>query len=127
VLLENIIQQISEIEPDLIIIDSIQTLYTNIIDSSAGSISQIKECTGQLLKVAKTTGVPIFIIGHITKDGNIAGPKILEHMVDVVLQFEGDLNHLFRTVRASKNRFGSTSEIGIYEMINEGLREVENP
>lgn len=127
VLLENIIQQISEIDPDLIIIDSIQTLYTNIIDSSAGSISQIKECTGQLLKVAKTTGVPIFIIGHITKDGNIAGPKILEHMVDVVLQFEGDRNHLFRIVRASKNRFGSTSEIGIYEMINEGLREVENP
>lgn len=127
VLLENIIQQISEIEPELIIIDSIQTLYTNLIESSAGSISQIKECTGQLLKVAKTTGIPIFIIGHITKDGNIAGPKILEHMVDVVLQFEGDRNHLFRIVRASKNRFGSTSEIGIYEMINEGLREVENP
>ncbi len=127
VLLENIIQQISEVEPDLIIIDSIQTLYTHLIESSAGSISQVKECTGQLLKVAKTTGIPIFIIGHITKDGNIAGPKILEHMVDVVLQFEGDRNHLFRIVRASKNRFGSTSEIGIYEMINEGLREVENP
>lgn len=127
VLLENIIQQIGEIAPDLIIIDSIQTLYTNLIESSAGSISQIKECTAQLLKVAKTSGIPIFIIGHITKDGNIAGPKILEHMVDVVLQFEGDRNHLFRIVRASKNRFGATSEIGIYEMVNEGLREVENP
>lgn len=127
VVLENILQVISDNRPDLIIIDSIQTLYTSLIESSAGSISQIRECTGHLLKLAKTTGIPVFIIGHITKDGAIAGPKILEHMVDVVLQFEGDRNHLFRIIRASKNRFGATSEIGIYEMLNDGLREVENP
>jgi DNA repair protein RadA/Sms len=127
VVMENILTQLSNQPADVIIIDSIQTLYTGLIESSAGSISQIRECAGQLLKLAKTTGVPIFLIGHITKDGSIAGPKVLEHMVDVVLQFEGDRNHLFRILRASKNRFGSTSEIGIYEMLGEGLREVENP
>ncbi|MCX7743272.1 MAG: DNA repair protein RadA [Flavobacteriales bacterium] len=127
VVLENILQILSEKRPDLLIIDSIQTLYTSLIESSAGSVSQIRECTAHLLKLAKTTGIPVFIIGHITKDGSIAGPKILEHMVDVVLQFEGDRNHLFRIIRASKNRFGATSEIGIYEMVNDGLREVENP
>lgn len=127
VVMENILTQIGNHPTDVIIIDSIQTLYTGLIESSAGSISQIRECTGQLLKLAKTTGIPVFLIGHITKDGSIAGPKVLEHMVDVVLQFEGDRNHLFRILRASKNRFGSTSEIGIYEMFGEGLREVENP
>lgn len=127
VVMENILTQLSNQPADVIIIDSIQTLYTGLIESSAGSISQIRECAGQLLKLAKTTGIPIFLIGHITKDGSIAGPKVLEHMVDVVLQFEGDRNHLFRILRASKNRFGSTSEIGIYEMATEGLREVENP
>ncbi len=127
VVMENILTQLGNQPPDVIIIDSIQTLYTGLIESSAGSISQIRECAGQLLKYAKTTGIPVFLIGHITKDGSIAGPKVLEHMVDVVLQFEGDRNHLFRILRASKNRFGSTSEIGIYEMASEGLREVENP
>lgn len=127
VVMENILTQLSNQPAEVIIIDSIQTLYTGLIESSAGSISQIRECAGQLLKLAKTTGIPIFLIGHITKDGSIAGPKVLEHMVDVVLQFEGDRNHLFRILRASKNRFGSTSEIGIYEMASEGLREVENP
>ena len=127
VVMENILTQLSNYPVDVIIIDSIQTLYTGLIESSAGSISQIRECAGQLLKLAKTTGIPVFLIGHITKDGSIAGPKVLEHMVDVVLQFEGDRNHLFRILRASKNRFGSTSEIGIYEMATEGLREVENP
>jgi len=127
VVMENILTQLSNHPADVIIIDSIQTLYTGLIESSAGSISQIRECAGQLLKLAKTTGIPVFLIGHITKDGSIAGPKVLEHMVDVVLQFEGDRNHLFRILRASKNRFGSTSEIGIYEMATEGLREVGNP
>lgn len=127
ILLENILQVVSHDKPDILIVDSIQTLYTQLIESSAGSISQIRECAGQLLKLAKTTGIPVWLVGHITKDGNLAGPKMLEHMVDVVLQFEGDRNHLFRILRSSKNRFGSTSEIGIYEMINEGLREVENP
>lgn len=127
VVMENILTQLSNHPSDIIIIDSIQTLYTGLIESSAGSISQIRECAGQLLKLAKTTGIPVFLIGHITKDGSIAGPKVLEHMVDVVLQFEGDRNHLFRILRASKNRFGSTSEIGIYEMASEGLREVDNP
>lgn len=127
VLMENILQAMNDDPPDILIIDSIQTLYTSLLDASAGSVSQIRECTGQLLKFAKTTGVPVFLVGHITKDGSIAGPKILEHMVDVVLQFEGDRNHLFRIIRASKNRFGSTAEIGIYEMLNDGLQEVENP
>lgn len=124
---QNIFQQISEIKPDLLIIDSIQTLQTNIIDSSAGSISQIKECAAELQKFAKQSGTPVFLIGHITKDGNLAGPKLLEHMVDTVLQFEGDRNYGYRILRSAKNRFGSTSELGIYEMQGNGLREVSNP
>ena len=124
---QNIFRHITEIQPDMLVIDSIQTLQTNAIDSSPGSISQIRETTAELIKFAKETATPVFLIGHITKDGHIAGPKILEHMVDVVLQFEGDRNHLYRILRAQKNRFGSTSEIGIYEMQQTGLREVTNP
>lgn len=127
ILVENILHQVEKLRPDVLIVDSIQTLYSSGLESTAGSISQIRESTGHLLKLSKTTGIPVFLIGHITKDGNIAGPKVLEHMVDVVLQFEGDRNHLFRIIRAQKNRFGSTHEIGIYEMVGEGLREVENP
>ncbi len=126
-LLENILTQIREEQPDVVVIDSIQTIYTELIDSSAGSVSQIRECAATLLKVAKTTGTSIFIIGHITKDGTIAGPKILEHIVDVVLQFEGDNNHIYRILRGIKNRFGATFEIGVFEMHEGGLREVENP
>lgn len=118
---------IKEIRPDLVIIDSIQTLFSQAIESTAGSISQIRETAGQLQKLAKTTGIPVFLIGHITKDGSIAGPKVLEHMVDTVLQFEGDRNYDYRILRAIKNRFGSTSELGIYEMKNSGLQEVANP
>jgi DNA repair protein RadA/Sms len=124
---QNIFKQISSLKPDILIIDSIQTLQTEHIESTAGSVSQIKECTGELIKFAKETSTPVLLIGHITKDGNIAGPKILEHMVDTVLQFEGDRNHTYRILRALKNRFGSTHEIGIYEMLGHGLREVVNP
>ena len=124
---QNIFRQIEAIEPDVVIIDSIQTLQTDYIESSAGSISQIKECTAELIKFAKETNTPVILIGHITKDGNIAGPKILEHMVDTVLQFEGDRNHIYRILRSLKNRFGSTAELGIYEMQGSGLREVANP
>ncbi|MTE26226.1 DNA repair protein RadA [Winogradskyella ouciana] len=124
---QNIFKQIEALEPDLVIIDSIQTLHSDYIESSAGSISQIKECTTDLIKFAKETATPVLLIGHITKDGHIAGPKILEHMVDTVLQFEGDRNHVFRILRAHKNRFGSTNELGIYEMQGSGLREVSNP
>jgi len=124
---QNIFKQIEFLEPDIIIIDSIQTLHSDYIESSSGSISQIKECTTELIKFAKETATPVILIGHITKDGNIAGPKILEHMVDTVLQFEGDRNHVFRILRAQKNRFGSTNELGIYEMQGTGLREVTNP
>ena len=124
---QNIFQQIKELGPELLIIDSIQTLHTASIDSSPGSISQIKECTSELLRFAKETSTPVFLVGHITKDGHIAGPKILEHMVDTVLQFEGDRNHVYRLLRSTKNRFGSTNELGIYEMQGSGLREVENP
>ncbi len=123
----NIFIHLGEIQPDLVIIDSIQTLHTPYIESSPGSISQIRECTAELLKFAKETATPVFLIGHITKDGGLAGPKILEHMVDAVLQFEGDRNHLYRLLRSTKNRFGSTNELGIYEMTGTGLREVENP
>ena len=126
-LLENILVQAQELKPDLIVVDSIQTLYTDRIESSAGSVSQIRECAALLLKFAKETGTPVFIIGHITKDGTIAGPKVLEHIVDVVLQFEGDGNHAYRLLRSIKNRFGSTAEIGIFEMQSAGLREVNNP
>ncbi len=124
---QRIFKQIEAIAPDIVVIDSIQTLYSEYIESSAGSISQIKECTTELIKFAKETATPVLLIGHITKDGNIAGPKILEHMVDTVLQFEGDRNHIFRILRANKNRFGSTNELGIYEMQGSGLREVTNP
>ncbi|GAA4294918.1 DNA repair protein RadA [Aestuariibaculum suncheonense] len=124
---QNIFKQIEALDPDVVIIDSIQTLHSDYIESSSGSISQIKECTTELIKFAKETATPVILIGHITKDGNIAGPKILEHMVDTVLQFEGDRNHIFRILRANKNRFGSTNELGIYEMQGSGLREVTNP
>jgi DNA repair protein RadA/Sms len=124
---QNIFKQIQEMEPEIVIIDSIQTLHTDYIESTAGSISQIRECTAELIKFAKETNVPVLLIGHITKDGTIAGPKILEHMVDTVLQFEGDRNHVYRILRSLKNRFGSTAEIGIYEMQGSGLREVANP
>lgn len=126
-LLENILQQIEQQKPDVVVIDSIQTIFTQTIDSSAGSVSQIRECAASLLKYAKTTGTSIFIIGHITKDGTIAGPKILEHIVDVVLQFEGDGNNVYRILRGIKNRFGATFEIGVFEMLDNGLRAVENP
>ncbi len=124
---QNIFKQIEALQPDIVVIDSIQTLHSDYIESSSGSISQIKECTTELIKYAKETATPVILIGHITKDGNIAGPKILEHMVDTVLQFEGDRNHVFRILRANKNRFGSTNELGIYEMQGTGLREVSNP
>jgi DNA repair protein RadA/Sms len=125
--IQNIFKQAEEIEPKLLVIDSIQTLYSSEIESSPGSISQVRECTAQLLRYAKTTNVPVFLIGHITKEGSLAGPKVLEHMVDTVLQFEGDRNHVYRLLRSVKNRFGSTNELGIYEMIGSGLRQVENP
>jgi len=124
---ETILIQINSIKPDLVIIDSIQTLQTDVLDSSPGSVSQIKESASQFLNYSKKTNLPVFLVGHITKDGGIAGPKILEHMVDVVLQFEGDRNNIYRILRAKKNRFGSTAEIGIYEMLNSGLRQVTNP
>lgn len=125
--LENILTQMNEYKPDVVVIDSIQTIFTDTVDSSAGSVSQIRECAAALLKYAKTTGTSIFIIGHITKDGTIAGPKILEHIVDVVLQFEGDGNNIYRILRGIKNRFGATFEIGVFEMLDNGLRAVENP
>ncbi|WP_108245835.1 DNA repair protein RadA [Muricauda brasiliensis] len=124
---QNIFQQVSTIEPDLMVIDSIQTLHTDYIESAAGSISQIRECTAELIKFAKESHTPVILVGHITKDGTIAGPKILEHMVDTVLQFEGDRNYVYRILRSLKNRFGSTAELGIYEMQGSGLREVNNP
>ncbi|MGB0896597.1 MAG: DNA repair protein RadA [Flavobacteriaceae bacterium] len=124
---QHIFKQIESITPDIVVIDSIQTLHTDFVESSAGSISQIRECTSELIKFAKETATPVLLIGHITKDGHIAGPKILEHMVDTVLQFEGDRNHIFRILRSLKNRFGSTNEIGIFEMLGSGLREVSNP
>ena len=126
-LLENIVAQIEEQHPDIVIVDSIQTVYTDLLDSSAGSVSQIRECAATLLKYAKGSGTSIFIIGHITKDGTIAGPKILEHIVDVVLQFEGDGNNIYRILRGIKNRFGATFEIGVFEMLENGLHEVANP
>ena len=125
--LENVFHQISEINPAVLIVDSIQTIFSNKIESSPGSVSQIRECTSELLRYAKESSTPVFLIGHITKDGLIAGPKILEHMVDTVLQFEGDRHHVYRILRAVKNRFGSTAELGIYEMQGAGLREVSNP
>lgn len=124
---QHIFKHILEIEPEIVIIDSIQTLHTDYIEASPGSISQIRETTAELIKFAKESNVPVILIGHITKDGTIAGPKILEHMVDTVLQFEGDRNHVYRLLRSLKNRFGSTAELGIYEMLGSGLREVSNP
>jgi DNA repair protein RadA/Sms len=124
---QNIFKQIEELEPDMVVIDSIQTLHSAHIESTPGSVSQVRECTAELLRFAKETATPVFLIGHITKDGAIAGPKILEHMVDTVLQFEGDRHHVYRILRTVKNRFGSASELGIYEMMGEGLREVSNP
>lgn len=126
-LTQNIFRQIEEIKPDVVVVDSIQTLHTDYIESSAGSVSQIRECAAELQKFSKITQTPVFLIGHITKDGSLAGPKILEHMVDTVLQFEGDRNFAYRILRAVKNRFGSTSELGIFEMQSTGLREVSNP
>jgi DNA repair protein RadA/Sms len=124
---QHIFQQIEVLKPDFLIIDSIQTLTSQYVESSAGSVSQVRECTAELMKFAKETGTPVFLIGHITKDGSIAGPKVLEHMVDTVLQFEGDRHLTYRILRTSKNRFGSTHELGIYEMRAEGLRTVANP
>ncbi len=124
---KNIFQAIESLEPNLIIIDSIQTLHSHMLESAAGSIGQVRQCAGELMKFAKETNTPVFLVGHITKDGMLAGPKVLEHMVDTVLQFEGDRHLAYRILRTTKNRFGSTSEIGIYEMLGNGLREVSNP
>ncbi|QHT66811.1 DNA repair protein RadA [Rhodocytophaga rosea] len=124
---QNIFKQIEMFEPDVLVIDSIQTLQSSFIESAAGSVSQVRECTAELLKYAKESGTPVFLIGHITKEGTLAGPKVLEHMVDTVLQFEGDRHMAYRILRTTKNRFGSTSELGIYEMLGTGLREVSNP
>jgi DNA repair protein RadA/Sms len=118
---------LEELQPNVVIVDSIQTLYSSILDSTAGSIAQVRQCAGELMKFAKETNTPVFLVGHITKDGMLAGPKVLEHMVDTVLQFEGDRHLAYRILRTTKNRFGSTSEIGIYEMLSSGLREVSNP
>lgn len=124
---QNIFKQIEILEPEIIIVDSIQTLHSAHIDSTPGSVSQVRECTAELLRFAKETDTPVFLIGHITKDGAIAGPKILEHMVDTVLQFEGDRHHVYRILRSIKNRFGAAAEMGIYAMNSTGLREVSNP
>lgn len=125
--IDRILTRATELSPDLLVIDSIQTVYVEEMESSAGSVSQIRECAALLLKYCKTSGVPVIVIGHITKEGSIAGPKVLEHIVDTVLQFDGDKHYLYRILRAQKNRYGSTSELGIYEMRREGLRGVENP
>ncbi len=125
--LENIFEHIENVKPELLIVDSIQTIASDEIESSAGSVSQVRECAASLLKYAKERNVPVLLIGHINKEGSIAGPKVLEHIVDAVLQFEGDSQYLYRILRSIKNRFGSTSEIGIYEMCQKGLREISNP
>ena len=125
--LQVILDQIRELRPELLIIDSIQTLFSEDLESAAGTVSQVRDCASRLLREAKENHMPVILIGHITKDGSIAGPKVLEHIVDTVLQFEGDSHHLYRILRASKNRFGSTSEIGVFEMTGEGLREINNP
>ncbi|WP_289747144.1 DNA repair protein RadA [Paramuribaculum intestinale] len=125
--LENIFEHIENTDPGLIVIDSIQTIASDELESPAGSVGQVRECSARLLRYAKESGVPVIVIGHITKEGNIAGPKVLEHIVDTVLQFEGDRHYLYRLLRSIKNRFGSTSELGIYEMVRSGLREVTNP
>ena len=125
--LQNIMEHIETMKPGLVIVDSIQTIASDDLDSPPGTVSQVRECATELLRYAKESGVPVMLIGHITKEGNIAGPKVLEHIVDAVLQFEGDTRHMYRMLRAIKNRFGSTSELGIYEMCQRGLREVANP
>lgn len=125
--LEQIFVQAQNIQPDLLIVDSIQTMYSELIESSPGSVSQVRECSAAILKYAKESGVPVLLIGHINKEGSIAGPKVLEHIVDTVLQFEGDQHYMYRILRSIKNRFGSTAELGIYEMRQNGLREVSNP
>lgn len=125
--LESIFNHVINIKPDIIIVDSIQTLFSENLESTAGTVSQIRETAARLLKFAKETGTPVFLIGHITKEGNLAGPKVLEHIVDTVLQFEGDHHHMYRILRTTKNRFGSTAELGIFEMGDKGLREVNNP
>jgi DNA repair protein RadA/Sms len=125
--LESILTHSENIKPGLIIIDSIQTISTGMLESSAGSVTQVRECAAQLLKYSKLTGIPVVLIGHITKDGTLAGPKVLEHIVDVVLYFEGDNNYVYRILRSVKNRFGSTSELGIFEMLETGLKEIANP
>ena len=124
---QNIFKQLEQLEPEILVIDSIQTLHSAHIESTPGSVSQVRECTAELLRFAKETATPVFLIGHITKDGAIAGPKILEHMVDTVLQFEGDRHHVYRILRSIKNRFGAAAELGIYAMQGDGLREVSNP
>ncbi len=125
--LENIFSHIEDVDPGIVVIDSIQTIASDVLDSSAGSVSQVRECAAQLLKYAKESGVPVILIGHINKEGSLAGPKVLEHIVDAVLQFDGDSQYMYRILRAIKNRFGNTSELGIYEMCQRGLREVKNP
>lgn len=125
--LEQIFVHIQSLNPDLVIIDSIQTLFTDLVESSPGSVSQVRECSAAILKFAKETNTPVMLIGHINKEGSIAGPKVLEHIVDTVLQFEGDQHYMYRILRSIKNRFGSTTELGIYEMRQNGLREVSNP
>jgi DNA repair protein RadA/Sms len=124
---QNIFRQIEQVEPGLLIIDSIQTLYSSTYESAPGTVTQIRGCAGELLRFAKETSTPVILVGHITKDGSIAGPKVLEHMVDTVLQFEGDRHYIYRILRSVKNRFGSTAELGIYEMQGSGLKEVPNP
>ena len=124
---QNIFKQVDDLKPGLLVIDSIQTLHTSVLDASPGSVGQVRECTAELLRLAKTTGIPVVLIGHITKEGLLAGPKVLEHMVDCVLQFEGDRDHAYRLLRPMKNRFGSTNELGIYEMRGSGLTEVADP
>lgn len=126
-MIETVFKHIETVQPDLVVIDSIQTMATETVESSPGSVTQIRECAAQLLKYAKESNIPVLLIGHINKEGSIAGPKILEHMVDTVLQFEGDQHYMYRIVRAIKNRFGSTAELGIYEMLHNGLRPVANP
>ena len=125
--LEAIFDHIKEVQPEVVVVDSIQTISTEDVESSAGSIAQVRECASALLRFAKTSGVPVILIGHITKEGTLAGPKILEHIVDTVIQFEGDQHYMYRILRSIKNRFGSTSELGIYEMQQTGLRQVSNP
>lgn len=125
--LNDIFENIKEVGPELVVIDSIQTIATDAVESSPGSITQVRECAAALLHFAKSTGIPVILIGHINKEGTLAGPKILEHIVDTVIQFEGDQHYMYRILRSIKNRFGSTSELGIYEMQQTGLRQVSNP